>query len=402
MPSPRMAERLGIVYTPVEVVDFIIQSSNVALQKHFGSSLNDRDVQILDPFTGTGTFLVRLLQSGLIRPEDLKHKYVNELHANEIVLLAYYIAAINIESSYHAVTGEYHPFDGIVLTDTFQMNETRDLVDNNLVICATGRGANKPFCTLLSSTIPDYELVSKGQCFPLYWYEQADTSTPAEPTLALDGPAETPDEHGYIRREAITDWALSKFRTHYSDQGIMKEDLFWYVYGILHSLEYRDRFADNLKRMLPRIPLAKDFWAFSKAGRQLGEWHLNYETVEPYPLEEDTKRLVMEPEDYRVHKMVFGKSVKEKDKSVIIYNPHLTLRGIPLEAYDYIVNGKSAIEWLMERYAVTKHKQSGIPNDANDWSDDPRYIVDLLKRIVRVSLETVVIVNALPPLEEES
>ncbi|MDA8191756.1 MAG: N-6 DNA methylase, partial [Gammaproteobacteria bacterium] len=120
---PRMAERLGIVYTPVEVVDFILQSAEVALQKHFGAHLADAGVQILDPFIGTGTFIVRLLQSGLIKPEDLPYKYTHEMHANEIVLLAYYIAAINIESAYHAQTGQYEPFDGIVLTDTFQMGE---------------------------------------------------------------------------------------------------------------------------------------------------------------------------------------------------------------------------------------------------------------------------------------
>ncbi|MCE5361137.1 MAG: DEAD/DEAH box helicase, partial [Acidithiobacillus sp.] len=120
---PRMAERLGIVYTPVEAVDFIVHSVDAVLKKHFQAGISDRGVQIIDPFTGTGTFLVRLLQSGLIRQEDLLYKYQNELHANEIVLLAYYIAAVNIETAFHARTGEYLPFDGIVLTDTFQMDE---------------------------------------------------------------------------------------------------------------------------------------------------------------------------------------------------------------------------------------------------------------------------------------
>jgi predicted helicase len=126
---PRMADRLGIVYTPVEIVDFIIHSVEYALRKHFNTGLTERDVQILDPFTGTGTFIVRLLQSGLIKTEDILHKYQNELHANEIVLLAYYIAAINIETTFHAIKGEYRPFEGIVLTDTFQMAEKRDWFD---------------------------------------------------------------------------------------------------------------------------------------------------------------------------------------------------------------------------------------------------------------------------------
>ena len=118
------SERLGIVYTPVEVVDFILASADVALKKEFGKGLSDKDVHILDPFTGTGTFIARLLQSDIIENKDLKRKYANELHANEIVLLAYYIAAVNIEEIYHHRSGEdYKTFDGIVLTDTFQLSE---------------------------------------------------------------------------------------------------------------------------------------------------------------------------------------------------------------------------------------------------------------------------------------
>ncbi|MEN6618220.1 MAG: DEAD/DEAH box helicase family protein, partial [Rikenellaceae bacterium] len=123
---PKMVEKLGIVYTPIEVVDFIIHSVDHILQKEFGRSISDENIHILDPFTGTGTFVTRLLQSGLIKPEDLERKYARELHANEIVLLAYYIAAINIENTFHDLrnTDEYKPFDGICLTDTFQLGET--------------------------------------------------------------------------------------------------------------------------------------------------------------------------------------------------------------------------------------------------------------------------------------
>jgi predicted helicase len=164
--------------------------------------------------------------------------------------------------------------------------------------------------------------------------------------------------------------------------------------------EYKQRFAADLKKMLPRIPYAQDFWAFSKAGQELAYWHLNYEIIEPYPLKEYQDLLYLSPEDYRVQKMTFGK--RNKDKTTIVYNSHLTLSEIPLEAYDYIVNGKSALEWIIERYQFTKDKDSGITNDPNDWSDDPRYIIDLVKRIVRVSLETVKIVNALPALNERT
>jgi len=122
--------------------------------------------------------------------------------------------------------------------------------------------------------------------------------------------------------------------------------------------------------------------------------------VEPYPLTEDNKRLVMEDHDYRVGKMRFGKQDGQSDKTVIAYNAHLVLRDIPLEAYDYVVNGRPAIEWIMDRYQVTTDKNSGIGNDPNDWSEDPRYIVDLLKRVVRVSVESARIIKSLPPLNE--
>ena len=241
-------------------------------------------------------------------------------------------------------------------------------------------------------------LSAGSQCFPLYWYEKAEHD--AEPQGEMFASAEAPEANGYIRHDAITDWALEAFRKHYNDATITKEGIFWYVYGILHSPEYKQRFAADLKKMLPRIPFAEDFNAFSDAGRRLGDWHLNYETVEPFPLTEEAKRLVMEQDDYLVTKMTFGKKDGKPDKSVIVYNPHLVLRDIPLEAYAYVVNGKPAIEWIMERYQVTVDKASGIKNDPNQWSDDPRYIVDLLKRVVRVSLESCRIVQGLPPLNE--
>jgi predicted helicase len=168
---------------------------------------------------------------------------------------------------------------------------------------------------------------------------------------------------------------------------------------VLHSPEYKQRFAADLKKMLPRIPFVQDFWAFSQARRELAQWHLNYETVQPYALTESVP--LLDTEDlYRVQKMSFGKKGKDTDKTVIHYNSHITLSGIPLKAYAYIVNGKPALEWIMERYAVTIDKDSGIQNNPNDWSDNPRYIIDLVKRIVRVSIETVNIVNRLPALNE--
>jgi len=166
--------------------------------------------------------------------------------------------------------------------------------------------------------------------------------------------------------------------------------------------------------MLPRIPLtqeAADYKKFTKAGRALAEWHLNYETIEPYPLAEISPELGIDPwKQFHVTKMTFAKpspTLKagglKADKTRIHYNAHVTLDGIPLEAYDYVVNGKPALEWIMERYQITIDKASGIKNDPNDWCrehDNPRYIVDLIKRVTRVSLETMKIVNSLPALNE--
>jgi len=765
---PRLTDRLGIVYTPVEVVDFIVNSADQALGQEFGLGLSDEGVHILDPFTGTGTFMVRLLQSGLIKPEDLERKLKQELYANEIVLLAYYIAAINIEETYHGLHGgEYQPFNGIVLTDTFQMFENdgtkqnpmitnwettfpennqrlvsqkqqeirviignppysagqgsendnnknlkysqlddrigetyakyssainknslydsyirairwasdriqdkgiicfvtngsfidnnamdglrkcfvdefsriycfnlrgnartsgeqrrmekgnvfgegtrttiaitllvknpehtgacellyRDIgdylsreeklsiiaqyggitgiewtaiapnnnhdwinqrdpafeaftslgdktnttaktifalysrglatsrdawcynfsreavsanmgrmidfynqqveryqsikgneqsidnfVDNdpkkikqsidnfvdtdpkkikwssgikqdlerfrtyqlepsslvqgiyrpycrqwvyfnkhwnertyqmpkifpkenlkNLAICITGLGSTKEFSALVSDTLPDLELISKSQCFPLYTYTpQSDWG---ELFRYRDPGNATAKQDEYIRKENIPNAILTDFQTTYSDTDITKEDIFYYVYGIFHSPEYKTRFAADLKKMLPRIPYAADFWTFSKAGRELAHWHLNYETIEPYPVKEYTD--FSGTVDYQVSKMTFGKRNRQVDKTTIIYNSKIQIQNIPLEAYEYIVNGKSALEWIMDRYH--KDKNSSITNDPNDWSEDPRYILDLVKRIVRVSMETRQVVHSLPPLHE--
>ena len=261
----------------------------------------------------------------------------------------------------------------------------------NLVISVTGIGASKGFSALITNAIPNLHLHDTGQCFPLYTYEKPEPTD--QTTLFLT-------ETGYTKKENIPDTILSDFQTTYQDQAIAKEDIFYYIYGILHSPEYKQRFAADLKKMLPRIPYAADFHPFSTAGRNLAQWHLNYENIEPYPLEEFKSELYLEAKDYRVERMKFPNRNKAVDKTTIIYNSKITLSGIPLEAYEYIVNGKPALEWIMERYQLTRDKDSGITNNPNDWSDDPRYIIDLVKRIVRVSVESVKIVNSLPPLQE--
>jgi len=759
---PKMTERLGIVYTPVEVVDFILHSVASVLKKEFGLSLGSKGVHIKDPFTGTGTFVTRLLQSGLIKPEELPYKYKHEIHANEIVLLAYYIAAINIEAAYHDIVGgKYVPFEGICLTDTFQMYEKEDLVDallvdnsarrrrqkkleikvivgnppysagqesandnnanityphldgrirrsyaarssatnknslydsyirairwasdrigksgvvgfvtnagwldanttdglrkclveeyssiyvfhlrgnartsgelrrkekdnvfgmgsrapiaisilvknpdasthgqiyfhdigdylsreeklakidelssidgitqadawqtitpdahgdwlrqrddgfskfmvlghkdqgnetrvfanysngvktqrdswcynfslrsvmanmgrmidfynaestrfaiqhgtkspkekaalvddfintdatqiswthnvkqdlarskvakfeadslvkslyrpftrswvyynrrfnervyqmprifpnadsENLVICVTGNGSEH-FTALMSACIPDIQLHFNGQCFPLYLYETFEDKAGSNEELFK----EESNSAKHTRRDAITAEGLQHFQSAYPGETITKEDIFYYVYGLLHSPDYRDRYADNLSKELPRIPCVKsaaDFWAFSQAGRKLAELHINYDEVAPFPATIEGDAPGLPASAYRVEKMKHGKGAgKEKDLSVIHYNGRITVSNIPLEAYDYVVNGKSAIAWVMERQAVKTDKDSGITNDANDWATEtignPRYPLDLLLRVITVSLETNKVVRGLPPL----
>jgi predicted helicase len=206
-----------------------------------------------------------------------------------------------------------------------------------------------------------------GQCFPFYVY----------------------DEDGSNRRENITDWALQQFRQHYSDKKIGKWDIFHYVYGLLHHPGYRAKFADNLKRELPRIPFAPDFRAFAAAGAELARLHLDYEKLEPYPLK------WLETPDVPLSYRVEDKMRLSKDKTALTVNPSLTLAGIPPETFSYRLGNRSALEWVIDQYQVSEDKRSGIRSDPNR-SDDPEYIVRLVGQVVRVSIETVRVVAGLP------
>jgi predicted helicase len=260
----------------------------------------------------------------------------------------------------------------------------------NLVIVVSGVGHRKDFSYFLTNMLPDLHIHMDGsQCFPLYYYESFDNVD-----LPLYGDTA---EMGFRRRDTITDRFLETVHAIYNDDKITKEDIFYHCYGILHSPEYKEKFASDLKKILPRLPFVEDFWGFSKGGRDLAFWHLNYESVEPYPVDDPSES--DSSLNLRVERMRFAKGKDNKpDKSTIIYNSKITLSGIPLDAYNYQINGKSAIEWIMERYKVTTDKDSGIVNDPNSYSNNPRYVVDLLKRIVRVSMETNTLVENLPAL----
>jgi predicted helicase len=272
-------------------------------------------------------------------------------------------------ASYRPFTRTWLYFDDLLNQRRYQQHRifaTAQTHQENAVIVVGGYG-RKNFAVLTSKNIPDLNFYADpGQCCPFYVY----------------------NEDGTNRRENITDWALAHFRDHYGDRKITKWDIFYYVYGILHHPGYRTKFADNLKRELPRIPLAPDFKAFAKAGKKLADLHLGYEQLEPWPLVEIETEGV--PLSYHVEKMRLS-----KDKNEIIVNETLKLVGFPREVFEYRLGNRSALDWVIDQYQVSTDKRSGITSDPNN-PDDEEYIVRLVGQVVRVSVETVKIVNALP------
>ena len=274
---------------------------------------------------------------------------------------------------YRPFCQKYLYFDNFWNEERYQQHRilpTPEIEAENWVICVAGIGDRKGFGCLATNKIPTFDLAfEKTQCFPFYIY----------------------DEDGTNRQENITDWALSEFRTHYGDDTITKWDIFHYNYGLLHHPAYREKYEMNLKRDLPHIPFAGDFWGFAKAGAALADLHVHYESVRKY---NGLKYIETEgmPIDWRVEKMKLS-----KDKTHLKYNDFLTLDGIPAEVFDYRLGNRSALEWVVDQYRVKVDKRSGIKNDPNR-ADQPRYIVDLIERVITVSLKTVEIVAGLPTL----
>ena len=734
---PKMRDKLGIVYTPVEIVDFINHSVADLLDKEFRLNIGEPNVHILDPFTGTGTFIVRLLQSGLIKNEDLKYKYENEIHAHEIVPLAYYIAAMNIETAYHELCEdeEYKPNDILIWTDTFANNEESDLfktslADNNKNLSKENYEdvrviiSNPPYSATQETTNDDnandhYDeldsrisetyvaktgAANKNKIYDSYirayrwasdriensgiigfitnagWLEALSANgmrkcmaeefssiyiyhlkgnqrtsgersrreggkifaegsrapiamvflvkNPNDPikgkiffhsvedyltreqklnevskygsisNKAMSWERIIPDKHGdwlnqkddsfdnfislyekdknktntsifrdyaigicssrdpwvynsskstllsnmrntidsynmavekikkgekesiiisttkaqiswssslkdrlnrvkestldskclvqatyrpfikqqlyydtkygFIHRpgrwkyffipqqnnivisvtglgnsdfscfissthmdyqtlfnsqnfprfiysdegekiDAITDSALDHFKQPYGKESlsINKDDIFCYIYGILHSPEYREKYANNLSKELPRIPRVasfEQFCAFKDAGRKLANLHVNYEKQPEY---KDVLITGDESGNWHVDQMKWGKIPGKtgnaaKDKTVLIYNDKITIKNIPLEAQEYVVNKKSALDWIVERACVSVDKKTGITNDFNQYgieNGNERYPLELFLKVLTVSMETLKIVNSLPKLE---
>jgi predicted helicase len=225
-----------------------------------------------------------------------------------------------------------------------------------------------PYFCLAVDRIVDYLPEAGSQVFPFYTF----------------------DSSGSNRQENISDWALDAFRLHYGDETITKWDIFHYVYAILHHLAYRVHYASNLRRDLPRVPLASEFRPFAKAGARLAELHVDYEDQPEFPLAERWKEGA--PLDFRVERMKYDPA-----SGAIVYNDALTLSGIPREVERYRLGHRSALGWVVDQYRVTTDKRSGIVNDPNR-EDDPKYILRLIGQIVTVSIETVRIVDSLPDL----
>jgi predicted helicase len=265
-------------------------------------------------------------------------------------------------------------FDRVVNAEVYSLPDifpTPEAEAENRVIVTSQIGFRaQTYNVLISKLIPDLHLcasIDGHQCFPFYVY----------------------DEDGSNRRENITHWAVEQFRDHYGDQRINKWGIFYYIYGVLHHPGYCEKFADNLKRELPRIPFAPDFVAFATAGEELARMHLDYEKLAPYPLKWVETPGV--PLSYRVE----DKMRLSKDKARLVVNKSLTLAGIPPETFQYRLGNRSALEWVIDQYQLREDKRSGIRFDPNR-ADDPEYIVRLVGQVVRVSLETVRIVVGLP------
>ena len=276
------------------------------------------------------------------------------------------------ESFYRPFTKSHLYFDKLmnqrtyVFPSIFPTPETE--LENRVIWLKVGQ--EWPMFALMVDKIPEALPQGASQCFPFYTY----------------------DEDGTNRRENITDWALSQFQTHYRDNTITKWDIFRYTYGLLHHLDYRERYQENLKRDLPHIPFAEDFWAFANAGARLAELHVNYESQPEYaklnPIETPGMQV-----DMSVERMRFS-----KDKTRLKYNEFLMLENIPSEVFNYRLGNRSALEWVVDQYRIKVDKRSGIVNNPNR-AEDPEYILRLIGQVITVSLETVGIVSGLPALK---
>ncbi len=301
-----------------------------------------------------------------------------------------------VESIYRPFCREHFYYDSKLNERRYQMPKIfLTGAEENLLICVSGVGNSKKFSVLMMNKITDYQTIFNGQCFPLYWY----TERKGQQKLDLDGEKKSSAEKIFERRDGVTDWILRRAWELYGVD-VTREDIFFYVYGFLHLPGYRKTFANELKKSLPRIFLvadAKKFWALSKAGRALAEIHLNYETQPPAEVQLEIRNEELGIDVFRVKKLKLV-----DDRRTLIYNEHITIKNIPPRSFDYVVNGRSPLEWIIDRYQIKTDTASGIVNDANAWGTEhgkARYILDLILSAITVSLKTLAIIDDLPAID---
>ena len=325
----------------------------------------------------------RLHSSNLKWDRELKNKLrrqkKTEFEENYLRKVAYRpFVATNCYADYTFITMKYQ-------TDRLFPHSSSE----NRVICVPGIGSKKPFSVLVTDMMTDINLnEASAQCFPRYYYWKPTAA--ADTTEGLPGIEDVPD-----RIDNILDTALRAFRENYCDDTITKDAIFDYVYGILHAPSYREAFVNDLSKEIPRIPFAANFHAFAEAGAALAALHLGYETCEQYPLSlvsaHDGKP---QPHHFRLTEKAMRFATPAK--TTLIINEHVRLTGIPEAAHRYVVNGRTPLEWFIDRYKIKRDKESGILNDPNGWFEDPRDLVTAIERIVYVSVESTRIIEGLP------
>ena len=289
-------------------------------------------------------------------------------------------------TSYRPFVKQHCYVEYVLVNNKYQMDSIFPSANSeNRAIFVPGISSTKPFSVLVVDSMPDLHLVAFGQCFPRYRYQK-----PANLQPCLPG-----HEQELEQIDNISDKALRAFRAHYKDRTITKDEIFDYTYGLLHAPTYRERFSNDLSKELPRIPFAPEFRTFAGAGHELVQIHLGYETCEEYPLELHRDRIGdLRPEHFRIgtKKMRWA----DPEKTELMVNEHIRLRGFPAAAHRYEVNGRTPIEWFIDRYRIKRDRRSGLANDPNGWFGDPRDLISAIRRIVQVSVETVRIVAELP------
>lgn len=335
-------------------------------------------------------------------------------------------------SNYRPFSRMWVYFDTMLNHRTYQLPQILPTASHRNLTIAVEDDSRKELTSLMTDLLPDLHTMGTTQTFPLYTWEPLSPTSGGEPDLfanlatasesssdgaatasSLDFSRPISDQipvilDGYRRVDNVTDATLASYREHYGDAGITKEDIFFYVYALLHHPEYRERYEDDLKKMLPHIPRAAGFHTYASVGRELADLHVNYERVEPYPSvqEEASLHAPADPwERYRIgeRKMRFPKlGRRDKDFTRLEYNDYVTLTGIPAQAQGYSISGRSPLEWIIDRYHVKTDKASGIVNDPNDFLREqgrPDAVVDLIKRLVTVSMRTQELLATLPKLE---